>query len=482
MSKNTFFVIGVPIFFGLLFWIVDSIQYYYFLTERIRFLIFQAPMSFMDALIFKIPFNDLIVRIVFIIACLVGGISNVIFLSTVKRRNMEQKKLEDQLRQSQKMEALGTLAGGIAHDFNNLLTTITGYSQLMLHDKSSEDDPDYEKLKKIIRSVERGSELTKQLLSLSRKIEVIQTPMDLNENILEVKKLLDSTISKMIEIQIQVAETPQVIEGDPGQIEQIIMNLAINAKDAMVEGGKIIISTKTIETPKQFIKKDMIHSHTSTYPKKGSYVLLTVSDSGSGIEEKKLDFIFDPFFTTKEIGKGTGLGLAMVYEIVKNHSGYIICYSELEIGTIFEIYFPSTKKKYEIKKNHDNDIEIKGGNETILVVDDEPEVNSVTSLSLTKEGYKVISCYSAEEALKTYKKNNNNIQLVLLDIIMPGMGGIKCLETFIKLNPKIKIIMTSGFSDNESKKVIHLGAKQFISKPFNVINMLIQIRKVLDQH
>ncbi len=129
-----------------------------------------------------------------------------------------------------------------------------------------------------------------------------------------------------------------------------------------------------------------------------------------------------------------------------------------------------------------NDIEIKGGNETILVVDDEPEVNSVTSLSLTKEGYKVISCYSAEEALKTYKKNNNNIQLVLLDIIMPGMGGIKCLETFIKLNPKIKIIMTSGFSDNESKKVIHLGAKQFISKPFNVINMLIQIRKVLDQH
>jgi nitrogen-specific signal transduction histidine kinase/CheY-like chemotaxis protein len=391
---------------------------------------------------------------------------------------MDIKTLESQLRQSQKMEALGTLAGGIAHDFNNLLTTITGYAQLMLYDKS-EDDPDCEKLKNIIRSVERGSELTSQLLSLSRKIEVVQTPMDLNTNILEVKKLLDSTISKMIEIEIQVAETPQIIDGDPGQIEQVIMNLAINAKDAMAEGGKIIISTKPIDTPKQFIKRDMIYSHTSTYPKKGSYVLLTVSDTGSGITEEKLDFVFDPFFTTKEIGKGTGLGLAMVYEIIKNHSGYIICYSELDIGTIFEIYFPSSNSDYKIKRERKR-IKIEGGNETILVVDDELDVREMTELALKKEGYNVISCFNAEEALKAYK--NNKISLVLLDIIMPGMGGIRCLEELIKLNPKIKIIMTSGFSGNQSKKVIHLGAKQFIPKPFNIIDMLIEIRKVLDQH
>jgi len=474
--KSVFYIFLVSILFGLLFWFADALQGYLFFTERIRFLIFQPPMSLMDALIFNIPPHDVFVRISFMIGCLIGATIVSIFLNIIQKRNIEQQYLKDQLFQSQKMEAVGTLAGGIAHDFNNLLTGILGYSQLMLYDKI-EKDPDYDKLQKIIYSVERGNLLTNRLFTISRNFEVKKIPINLNDHVMRMKDLLESIIPKMIKIEINLASTPQIIEGDSGQLEQVIMNLVLNAKDALEDGGKISISTETVQCLEQCKKKDNC-SISSTYPPDGYYVLLIISDTGSGIEKDILDLIFDPFFTTKQVGKGSGLGLAMVYEIIKGNSAYMICCSVLDKGTNFYIYFPiSTKKvKEEVKYiNH----KISFGYETILIVDDELDVREVCKLAFERKNYTVITANTGEEALAIY--NKNKIQLVILDIIMPGMGGIKCLSQLLEINPEVKVIMASGFTNQTSEKVLLLGAKKFFRKPFDIDKLLLQTREVLDK-
>jgi CheY-like chemotaxis protein len=282
----------------------------------------------------------------------------------------------------------------------------------------------------------------------------------------------------MIEIDVNLADTPQVIEADSGHLQQVLMNLVINSDHAMASGGKITISTKTKNIAERYIKPDYCSS-TSTYPGKGEYVLLSVTDTGEGISKEELNYIFDPFFTTKQMGKGTGLGLTMVYEIVKNHSGYIICCSTIGKGTIFEIYFPTTKKqaKEDIKRDY---AEIECGTETILVVDDEPYIRNICESALQNKSYNVITASNAIEGLNIYEEEK--IDLVILDINMPGMGGNQCLEKLLELDPKAKVIMSSGsFTDEQQLQKESLsGAKKYISKPYNIQNLLSVIRYVLD--
>ncbi len=386
----------------------------------------------------------------------------------------ERKQLEAQLQQAQKMEAIGTLAGGIAHDFNNILQAIFGYTQILLMGKEP-SNPDYEKLEAIEKSAQRASDLTKRLLIFSRKVESKLRPMDLNNEIEQVSKMLERTIPKMINIELHLSVDIKIINADPAQIEQIMMNLGVNARDAMPDGGRLIFETENVILDEQYCK-----THLGARP--GQYVKLSISDTGHGMDKEILRHIFDPFYTTKETGKGTGLGLAMVYGIVKSHSGYIMCYSEPDEGTIFKIYFPIIEKEAERVESKKEKVPIEGGNETILLVDDEEAIRELAEDILTRFGYKVLMASDGETALEIYREKKEEINLVILDIIMPGIGGRKCLEELLKMNPKSRIIIASGYSINgPAKEVLKAGAKGFISKPYDMRGMLQTVRKILDE-
>ena len=385
----------------------------------------------------------------------------------------EKKKLEAQLQQAQKMEAIGTLAGGIAHDFNNILQAISGYTQILLMEKEA-SDPDFEKLEAVEKSAQRASDLTKQLLIFSRKVESKLRPIDLKREIEQVSKMLKRTIPKMINIELHLAENLKIINADPAQIEQIMMNLGVNAMDAMPNGGRLIFETENVILDEQYCK-----THLGAKP--GHYVKLSISDTGHGMDKETIEHIFDPFYTTKETGKGTGLGLAMVYGIVKSHNGYIMCYSEPDEGTIFKIYFPVIEKETERVESKEEKVHIKGGNETILLVDDEEAIRELGKDILARFGYTVLIASDGETALEIYRENKKEISLVILDIIMPGMGGRKCLEELLKINPELRIIIASGYSINgPSKEVLKAGAKGFISKPYNINQILKAVRETLD--
>jgi len=385
----------------------------------------------------------------------------------------EKKGLEAQLQQAQKMEAIGTLAGGIAHDFNNILQTISGYSQILLMGKKA-DNPDYEKLEAIEKSTQRASDLTKRLLIFSRKVESKLRPMDLNKETEQVSKMLERTIPKMVNIELHLTENLNIVNADPAQIEQILMNISVNARDAMPHGGRLIFETENIVLDEHYCK-----IHLGSKP--GHYVKLSISDTGHGMDKEILQHIFDPFYTTKETGKGTGLGLAMVYGIVKSHNGYIMCYSEPGVGTTFKIYFPVIKKEIEISEPREEQFPIKGGNETILLVDDEKAIRELGKVTLAKFGYTVLMASDGETALEIYRENQKEISLVILDIIMPGIGGKKCLEELLKINPELRVIISSGYTmDGPSKEVLKVGAKGFISKPYNISQILKAVREVLD--
>jgi two-component system cell cycle sensor histidine kinase/response regulator CckA len=384
------------------------------------------------------------------------------------------KHLEAQLLQAQKMEATGTLAGGIAHDFNNLLQAILGYTQMMLLDKGRED-PESERLREIEKAALRANELTLQLLTFSRKVESNLRPVDLNQEVRQVEKLLRRTIPKMIDIVLRLEDGLSIINADPAQMEQILMNLAVNARDAMPEGGKIIFETENIALDMGYRK-----AHLGIRP--GNYVLLSVSDTGHGMDKEILEHIFDPFYTTKETGKGTGLGLAMVYGIVKNHGGDIMCYSEPGEGTIFKIYLPATEKEKEEERAPIERELPRGGSETILLVDDEPFLRDLGELMLTKFGYRVLAAADGESALALYRKRQEAISLVILDLIMPGMGGGRCLEELLKIDPRVRVVISSGYSVNgPTKEALEAGARGFVGKPYEVRQMLKVVRAVLDE-
>jgi len=394
-------------------------------------------------------------------------------ITELKRSAQEKKTLEAQLQGAQKMEAIGTLAGGIAHDFNNILQAIIGYTQIMLMGKDL-GDPDHEKLEAIEKSAQRASELTKRLLIFGRKVESQLRPVDLNQEVVQVSKMLERTIPKMISIRLNFSDNLQVINGDPVQIEQIMMNMGVNARDAMPDGGKLFFETKNVILDEKFCK-----NHLGASP--GEYVLLKVSDTGHGMDKKLQEHIFEPFFTTKETGKGTGLGLAMVYGIVKSHGGYITCMSEPGEGTAFSIYFPTIESKIDSRVSKEAEAPIKGGTETILLVDDEESIRQLGEELLGSFGYAVLTAPDGESALELYEKENEHVDLVILDLSMPGMGGKRCLEKLVEMNPLVKVIIASGYSVNgPTKDAIGAGAKGFVGKPYEVRQMLQIIRKVMD--
>jgi PAS domain S-box-containing protein len=386
----------------------------------------------------------------------------------------EQKRLETQLLQAQKMEAVGTLAGGIAHDFNNLLQAVLGYAELLLL-KKKDDSSGYRNLQAIIDAAKRGGELTQQLLTFGRKVESKLRPLNINLELERTKRLLERIIPKMIKIELLLADDLKVVMADPSQIEQILVNLAVNAKDAMPEEGKLTIRTENVIL-------DEAYCRSLTGAKPGEYVLLAVSDTGRGMDQATLERIFEPFYTTKDPSEGTGLGLAMVYGIVENHNGVIECSSEPDTGTTFEIYLPAFEREVESGKLAENGLP-RGGIETILLVDDEEFVRNPGRQSLAKFGYTVLTVSDGARALELYRKEQERIDLVILDLIMPGMSGRKCLEELIKIDPQVKVLVASGYSANESaKETIEAGAKGYIGKPYSVRQMLKVVRQVLDQN
>nr|WP_232370954.1 response regulator [Desulfogranum marinum] len=382
------------------------------------------------------------------------------------------KMLREQLLQSQKMEAIGNLAGGISHDFNNLLQGISGYTQLMLTtcDPTSKN---YSHLQGILQACERAADLIRQLLTLSRKVESALGPLNLNEQVTQVRTILDHTIPKMIDIKIDLAPNLHTINADPIQIEQIILNMAINAHQAMPDGGTLSISTANTCLDAAFCAKHLQATQ-------GPNVMLKIADNGPGMDQAILERIFEPFFTTKEVGQGTGLGLSTVYGIIQSHGAYIQCVSSPGKGTEFTIYFPAIVRQHERpKKPQKEDVDL-GGNETVLIVDDEAIVREIAAEILTTHGYATLLAESGEEAIRIYAANKNTIDIVIMDLNMPGMGGFNSIRKLKALDPNVCILVASGYIPTESvKRATELGADGFISKPFQMINLLKKIRKTL---
>jgi signal transduction histidine kinase/CheY-like chemotaxis protein len=393
-----------------------------------------------------------------------------------KRAEDEKETLQVQLVQAQKMEAVGTLAGGIAHDFNNSLQAISGYIELINLEKSSDaQDPVY--FSKILRIIKNSSNLTKQLLTFSRKIESKLKPTNLNDQIRQVQTLLERTIPKMIKIELDLEKNLKIIHADSGQIEQILLNLVLNASHAMPDEGQITIRTKNIVLDKDFAK-----IHWGTDP--GEYVLLEVADTGHGIEKEVRHRIYEPFFTTKEPEQGTGLGLSMVYGIVKNHHGHIECDSEPGGGTRFSIYFPVSKSENMLKDEIATKKEkIATGNETILLIEDDESILDGVKGMLQHFGYTVITATNGEKAIEIYLADQESIDLIILALNIPGMGGRNCLERLLEIKPELKTIVTSGSTSAVNfKTVYNVGNAVFVEKPYQLEDLLRIIRQVLDDH
>ncbi|MBF0528199.1 MAG: response regulator, partial [Deltaproteobacteria bacterium] len=356
----------------------------------------------------------------------------------------------------------------------NLLQVISGFTQVILLNKK-ENNPDYRKLKEIIKAGDRAAQLVRQLLFFSRKAATEKKPIDLNQELEQTLRIMERTIPKMIAIELRLASHLWNIKADPIQIEQILLNLGNNAVDAMPGGGRLVIETKNITL-------DENYADVSLGVTPGNYVLLSVSDTGQGMDQETIRHIFEPFYTTKEIGKGTGLGLASVYGIVKGHGGHITCYSEPGQGTNFKIYLPALEQTDTIGHRQPEALAPDGGTETILLTDDEVPIRDFASEALQRFGYKVIAASSGEEALELYASQNNKIDLVILDIGMPGMGGHRCLRELLKLDPAAKIMIASGYSINgELRKTLETGAAGYVGKPYQLDDLLNKIRTVLNE-
>ena len=382
----------------------------------------------------------------------------------------EHKQLEKGLIQAQKMESIGTLAGGIAHDFNNLLMGIQGHASLMLIDTDS-SHLNFEHLKGIEEYVKKASDLTKQLLGFARGGRYDIKPTDLNV-LTENSSQMFGRTHKEINIYTKYQEDIWTVEVDQSQIEQVLLNLYINAWQSMPGGGDLYLKTENITLDENYVKLLNIEP--------GRCVRISVTDTGVGMEEKTRQRIFDPFFTTKEMGRGTGLGLASAYGIIKNHKGIINVYSQKGQGTTFSIYLPVTEKKPIEEK--DLDKEVLKGSETILLVDDEAIIIDVSKRMLEKLGYKIVIARSGREAVEIYKDNRTKIHIVILDMIMPGTGGSEAYDKLKEINPDIKVLLSSGYSINgKAREILDRGCNGFIQKPFNLKQLSQKIREILDK-
>jgi PAS domain S-box-containing protein len=393
-----------------------------------------------------------------------------VFLQDVSVR----KQLETQLVQAQKMEAIGQLAGGIAHDFNNLLTAITGYIELAL-DALPPDQPVYSDLTEAQKAAQRAATLTTQLLAFARKQIIDVRVLDLNMLVLELDKLLRRVLGEHIELITQPTPGMGQVKVDPGQIEQVIVNLSVNARDAMPNGGKLMI-----ETANTVLGSDYAHRHAGVTP--GEYVMLSISDTGSGMDAGVQRHIFEPFFTTKEPGKGTGLGLATCYGIIKQHGGHIELYSKAGYGTTFKIYLPRVEEVPDPLLSPDQATAVPQGTEVVLLVEDESLVRALACRVLRELGYIVLDATNGEEALQTIHENAGTpIELLITDVVMPRMGGKALADQLITVYPRIKVLFVSGYATDT---IAHHGrldpGTNFISKPFTPAALAHKIREVLD--
>ena len=405
---------------------------------------------------------------------LIDGVAKMLG-ETIKRKQAEEEKfkLEAQLYKAQKMESVGRLAGGVAHDFNNLLTGINGNIYLAQMNIPS-NDPLYEMLDEIKEFAGRAADLTRQLLAFSRKQIIIPKIINPNDLIKNMHKLLARIIGEDITIKTIPRKHLGRIKADPGQVEQIIVNLAVNARDAMPDGGKLTIETANVSLGEDYCKK-----HPNV--KQGNYVMLAISDNGEGMNEEILKNIFDPFFTTKAEGQGTGLGLATVYGIVKQHGGNVEVYSEIGVGTIFKVYFPLVRAKAEIITRSSPLINLPRGTETVFIVEDELLVRKIAIKILTRLGYKVMSVDDGVHALSDIKKSAIQIDLLLTDVVMPNMNGRELAEKVQMEYPEMKVLFTSGYTENV---IAHHGildeGLNFIGKPYTPQALAEKVRKVLD--
>ncbi len=385
------------------------------------------------------------------------------------------KKLEQEFLQAQKMEAIGQFAGGIAHDFNNILTAIIGYGNLLKMKTKGEEAfiPRY--IDNILTAAEKAANLTKSLLTFTRKQVIDPKPTNVNEMILNTEKLLSKLIGEDIEFSVLLTDNNVTVIADNNQITQVLMNLATNARDAMPRGGKLTIRTDIIEIDDMFIQQ---HG----YGKQGLYALISFEDTGIGMTKKTMERIFEPFFTTKEVGKGTGLGLATVYGIIKQQNGYIDVQSKLNKGTTFNIYLPIILTTLK-ESNADADTAVRGGNETILVGEDEEDIRGFIKEVLEGYGYKVIEATDGEDVIRKYNENKKDVRLLLLDVIMPRKTGKDAYDEIININGNSpKALFISGYTTDFIQK--HAGSDDetnFLYKPIDINVLLGEIRRILDE-
>lgn len=401
------------------------------------------------------------------------AIANAQLFNERNRVEKEARQLEEQLHQSQKMEAVGQLAGGIAHDFNNSLTLIKVCSQLALQELK-EGDPVREKIQQIDEATQRSGDLARQLLTFSRRQVVEIKVLDLNNLLDNLNKMLRRVIGEDIELVTKLAEGLGRVKGDPGQIDQIIVNLTVNARDAMPEGGRLVLETANVEL-------DAEYARTRLHVTPGRYVMLSVSDTGKGMAPEVKEHIFEPFFTTKENGKGTGLGLFMVYGIVQKYGGHIVVNSEQEQGTTFKIYLPQVDEQIEGAGEELLEKKMPRGGETVLVVEDDNDLRNLIGEALKQQGYKALEAANGGEGLLLFDKYRQEIRLIVTDIVMPVMNGFELTDLLLPLCPQMKVLYMSGYPDNPALQRRNLNPQtNFIAKPFSLEDLAIKVRKVLD--
>jgi PAS domain S-box-containing protein len=396
------------------------------------------------------------------------------YLVAVVRDTTERKQLEDQFRQAQKMEAFGQLAGGVAHDFNNLLTIISGYGEMMLASLRA-DDPNRWMIEAVLKAGDRAAQLTRQLLAFSRKQVVQPQILDLNAVVAGTDKMLARLIGEDVNLTTVLPPALAGVKADPGQVEQVIVNLVVNARDAMPRGGRI-----TIETANVVLDTSYAQARDKVEP--GRYVRLAVSDTGDGMTEEVKQHIFEPFFTTKEVGKGTGLGLATVFGIVKQSGGHVGVASEVGRGTTFEIYLPAVEDAPPPEKSMEGPTATLTGTETVLLVEDESAVREMTRKALQVNGYTVLEAADGAEAIRLCDRHEGPIDLVVSDVVMPRMGGRELAERLTALRPETRVLFVSGHTDDA---VVRQGILQaevaFLQKPFSMDALRLKVRTVLDQ-
>ena len=386
----------------------------------------------------------------------------------------ERKRLEEQLRQSQKMEAVGQLAGGVAHDFNNLLTVIKGYCRMILDSPRLEEDirgyADH-----VDSAAEKASSLTRHLLAFSRKQVLQPKALDLNALVVDLDKMLHRVIGENIEMRTVAAKGLGTVKADPGQVEQVIMNLVVNARDAMPKGGKITIETANVQLDETYAR-----DHDGVHP--GDYVMLAVTDTGIGMDAETQARIFEPFFTTKELGHGTGLGLSTVYGIVKQSGGHIWVYSEPGQGTTFKVYFARVQDEAEVLSQRTKSSAPLRGSERVLLVEDDPQVRELTQSILASRGYTVLVAEDVKALSGICAQYSEEIQLLLTDVVMPGISGREVANRVCARWSNIKVLYMSGYAENSI--IHHEGVLDnglfFLTKPFTPSTLAAKVREVLD--